>query len=100
GRACARSTRASCRARARRTTRTPQVRSRGTRGRTSHMSRDWVTFDCYGTLADWLGGMRNALAPHVGAEDAERLLHAYHDLEAHVEAQEPAPSHKNGAHNT
>ena len=22
---------------------------------------DWVTFDCYGTLADWLGGMRNAL---------------------------------------
>ena len=46
------------------------------------MSRDWVSFDCYGTLADWLGGMRNALTPHVGAESAERLLHAYHDLEA------------------
>jgi len=58
------------------------------------MSRDWVTFDCYGTLADWLGGMRNALTPHVGAEDAERLLHAYHDLEADVEAQDPAPSYK------
>ena len=55
------------------------------------MSRDWVTFDCYGTLADWLGGMRNALTPHVGAEDAERLLHAYHDLEAEVEAQRPTP---------
>jgi len=55
---------------------------------------DWVTFDCYGTLADWLGGMRNALTPHVGAEDAERLLHAYHDLEADVEAQDPAPSYK------
>jgi 2-haloacid dehalogenase len=53
------------------------------------MSRDWVTFDCYGTLADWLGGMRNALTPHVGAEDAERLLHAYHDIEAQVEAQRP-----------
>ena len=58
------------------------------------MSRDWVTFDCYGTLADWLGGMRNALTPHVGADDAERLLHAYHDLEAEVEAQDPAPSYK------
>ena len=58
------------------------------------MSRDWVTFDCYGTLADWLGGMRNALTPHVGAEDAERLLHAYHDLEAEVEAQRPAPLYR------
>jgi 2-haloacid dehalogenase len=58
------------------------------------MSRDWVTFDCYGTLADWLGGMRNALTPHVGADDAERLLHAYHDLEAEVEAQRPAPLYR------
>ena len=58
------------------------------------MSRDWVTFDCYGTLADWLGGMRNALTPHVGARDAERLLHAYHDLEAGVEAQRPAPRYR------
>ena len=57
------------------------------------MSRDWVTFDCYGTLADWLGGMRNALTPHVGAEDAERLLHASHDLEAEVEDQDPAPAY-------
>jgi 2-haloacid dehalogenase len=58
------------------------------------MSRDWVSFDCYGTLADWLGGMRNALVPHVGPEDAERLLHAYHDLEAEVEAQRPAPPYR------
>jgi 2-haloacid dehalogenase len=58
------------------------------------MSRDWVTFDCYGTLADWLGGMRGALARHVGADDAERLLHAYHDLEAEVEAQRPAPAYR------
>jgi 2-haloacid dehalogenase len=55
---------------------------------------DWVTFDCYGTLADWLGGMRDALTPHVGAGDAERLLHAYHDLEADVEAQDPAPAYR------
>jgi len=58
------------------------------------MSRDWVTFDCYGTLADWLGGMRNALTPHVGADDAERLLHAYHDIEAQVEAQRPLLSYR------
>ena len=58
------------------------------------MSRDWVSFDCYGTLADWLGGMRNALTPHVGAENAERLLHAYHDLEADVEAQRPTPLYR------
>jgi 2-haloacid dehalogenase len=58
------------------------------------MSRDWVTFDCYGTLADWLGGMRNALSHHVSPDDAERLLHAYHDLEAEVEAQDPAPAYR------
>jgi len=58
------------------------------------MSRDWVTFDCYGTLADWLGGMRDALAPQVGPEAAERLLHAYHELEAEVEAQRPAPTYR------
>ena len=58
------------------------------------MPRDWVTFDCYGTLADWLGGMRNGLSHHVGPEEAERLLHAYHDLEAEVEAQRPAPSYR------
>ncbi len=58
------------------------------------MSRDWVTFDCYGTLADWLGGMRNALTPYVGADDAELLLHAYHDLEADVEAQRPTPRYR------
>jgi 2-haloacid dehalogenase len=58
------------------------------------MSRDWVTFDCYGTLADWLGGMRGALERHVGADDAARLLHAYHDLEAEVEARRPAPSYR------
>ena len=55
---------------------------------------DWVTFDCYGTLADWLGGMRNALTPHVGAEDAERLLHAYHDLEARGRGAGPRAAYR------
>ena len=25
------------------------------------MVNRWVTFDCYGTLVDWLAGMRTAL---------------------------------------
>src|SRR3954468_863421 len=74
------------------------------------MSRDWVTFDCYGTLADWLGGMRGALERHVGADQAERGLRAhrdlagegeagrrvraYRDLEAGVEPQRRAPAYR------
>src|SRR3954454_3116014 len=38
--------------------------------------------------------MRGALARHVGPDDAERLLYAYHDLEAEVEAQRPAPRYR------
>lgn len=48
----------------------------------------WITFDCYGTLADWLGGMRNALRRSVG-DDAERLLDAYHRFELQVETERP-----------
>src|SRR3954452_2377489 len=38
--------------------------------------------------------MRAALERHVGADEAERLLHAYHDLEAEVEAQRPSPAYR------
>src|SRR3954454_8189564 len=58
------------------------------------MSRDWVTFDCYGTLADWLGGMRAAMTRHFGQEGAELLMRAYHQLEAEVEAKRPAPPYR------
>lgn len=54
----------------------------------------WLTFDCYGTLADWLGGMRGALEPLVERADADRLVAAYHELEADVEAQRPAPLYR------
>ena len=53
------------------------------------MTDRWATFDCYGTLADWLGGMRAALEPIAGA-DTERLLGAYHDLEPEIQAEHPA----------
>jgi 2-haloacid dehalogenase len=52
------------------------------------MDERWATFDCYGTIADWLGGMRAGLARAVGA-DADRLLSAYHEHEPVVEAEQP-----------
>lgn len=48
----------------------------------------WITFDCYGTLADWLGGMRGALRRAAG-DDADRLLEAYHRFELEVETERP-----------
>jgi len=53
----------------------------------------WITFDCYGTLADWLGGMRNALRRAVG-DDADRLLDAYHRFELDVETERPVRSYR------
>ena len=41
----------------------------------------WATFDCYGTLIDWNGGIRAELARLWPDEDADALLHRYHELE-------------------
>lgn len=52
---------------------------------------DVVTFDCYGTLVDWDGGIaaafRSALTADGVGLDLERVLAAYHDLEPVVEAE-------------
>jgi 2-haloacid dehalogenase len=45
----------------------------------------WLTFDCYGTLADWNAGMLAALAP-VAGDQAPALLAAYHQAERILEA--------------
>jgi 2-haloacid dehalogenase len=45
----------------------------------------WLTFDCYGTIADWNTGMGGALA-EVAGKDAGRLLAAYHRAELELEA--------------
>jgi 2-haloacid dehalogenase len=45
----------------------------------------WATFDCYGTLIDWNGGIRAVLADVFGASEADRLLHRYHKLEPGLE---------------
>ena len=46
----------------------------------------WATFDCYGTLIDWNGGIRRELARVFGEERADELLHRYHELEPELEA--------------
>jgi 2-haloacid dehalogenase len=50
----------------------------------------WATFDCYGTLVDWNGGIRRELARIFGDDEAGAKLVAYHELEPVVEDQEPA----------
>lgn len=49
------------------------------------MSERWASFDCYGTLIDWMGGLRGALADIWPEHDAELLLSAYHDVEPEVQ---------------
>jgi 2-haloacid dehalogenase len=54
----------------------------------------WATFDCYGTLIDWNGGIRAELArlwPHA---DADELLLRYHELEPEIERAEPGLSYR------
>jgi 2-haloacid dehalogenase len=46
----------------------------------------WATFDCYGTLIDWNGGIRGELARVFGEEQAGELLERYHELEPELEA--------------
>jgi 2-haloacid dehalogenase len=51
------------------------------------VARDrWATFDCYGTLIDWNGGIRAQLARVFGEERADELLERYHELEPELEA--------------
>ena len=52
---------------------------------------DAVTFDCYGTLIDWEGGItgafRAAMAADGLAPDPARVLAAYHEVEPAVQAE-------------
>ncbi|HEV2357864.1 MAG TPA: haloacid dehalogenase type II [bacterium] len=47
---------------------------------------EWVTFDCYGTLIDWEGGVADALGPFLGgALDRGTVAARYIAAEAEVE---------------
>jgi 2-haloacid dehalogenase len=51
----------------------------------------WATFDCYGTLIDWNGGLLDELERLFGVRDAPRLLERYHELEPEVEQDGSLP---------
>jgi 2-haloacid dehalogenase len=54
----------------------------------------WATFDCYGTLIDWNGGIAEQLLRLWPREDAHVLLRRYHELERDVQAEEPGLSYR------
>src|SRR3954471_10815881 len=54
----------------------------------------WATFDCYGTLIDWNGGIGRELERLFGAEQVPSLLHGYHELERAYERQRPGASYR------
>jgi 2-haloacid dehalogenase len=54
----------------------------------------WATFDCYGTLIDWNGGIGRELERLFGTEHVPQLLHGYHELERAYERERPAASYR------
>src|SRR5947208_9926268 len=54
----------------------------------------WATFDCYGTLIDWNGGIGRQLERLFGAEHVARLLNGYHEIERAIEHEHPTASYR------
>ncbi len=54
----------------------------------------WATFDCYGTLVDWNGGIGTELARLFGAERRDDLLARYHEVEPRVEEAKPGTPYR------
>jgi 2-haloacid dehalogenase len=51
------------------------------------VARDhWATFDCYGTLIDWNGGIRRELVRVFGEDHADERLERYHEIEPALQA--------------
>lgn len=58
------------------------------------MAERWATFDCYGTLVDWNGGIRAELESLFGVEHAGPLLARYHELEPEIQVASPGSSYR------
>ena len=58
------------------------------------MSERWATFDCYGTLVDWNGGIGEQLERLFGVEHEERLLARYHEVEREIQAENAGISYR------
>jgi 2-haloacid dehalogenase len=54
----------------------------------------WATFDCYGTLVDWNGGIGAELARLFGHADRSRLLVRYHALEPQIQREHQSWSYR------
>jgi 2-haloacid dehalogenase len=54
----------------------------------------WATFDCYGTLVDWNGGIHGQLERLFGVERADELLLRYHELEPEIQSENPGMSYR------
>jgi 2-haloacid dehalogenase len=54
----------------------------------------WATFDCYGTLIDWNGGIGRELERLFGAARSGELLHRYHELEPEIQREDPGRSYR------
>jgi 2-haloacid dehalogenase len=55
------------------------------------VSERWATFDCYGTLIDWNGGISDALAALWPDADRADLLERYHEIEPRVQLNSALP---------
>jgi 2-haloacid dehalogenase len=53
----------------------------------------WATFDCYGTLIDWNGGIRAEFEELFGTRRADELVTRFHDIEPAIQAAEPGASY-------
>lgn len=51
----------------------------------------WATFDCYGTLIDWDGGIADAMIRLWPGADRARLLRGYHSVEPLVQEGRDIP---------
>ena len=58
------------------------------------MAERWATFDCYGTLIDWDGGVRRELARIFGEERADERLARYHEVEPDIQRAEPSLAYR------
>jgi 2-haloacid dehalogenase len=58
------------------------------------LSERWATFDCYGTLIDWNGGIAGELDRLFGAGAGTRLLPRYHQLEPDVQSEDPERTYR------
>jgi 2-haloacid dehalogenase len=54
----------------------------------------WATFDCYGTLIDWNGGIGGELGRLFGSGATDRLLERYHEIEPQVQAEDPERTYR------